>query len=122
MAGNDTTHASAQRDRGFSLVELLIVIVVLGVLASVTVFTVRGLTNRGEAATCSRELRGLASVQELYHADAREFGTAAELVAAERLRSNPVLFTITVAADGQGYRLDGVGTCVGITSTTGTPP
>ena len=32
-----------QKERGFTLVELLIVIVILGILATVTVFAVRGI-------------------------------------------------------------------------------
>ncbi len=33
-----------KQDKGFTLVELLIVIVILGILATVTVFAVRGIT------------------------------------------------------------------------------
>ena len=36
-----------KQDKGFTLVELLIVIVILGILATVTVFAVRGITDRG---------------------------------------------------------------------------
>ena len=35
------------QDKGFTLVELLIVIVILGILATVTVFAVRGITDPG---------------------------------------------------------------------------
>ncbi|MEI7619701.1 MAG: type II secretion system protein, partial [Actinomycetota bacterium] len=34
--------SSGKKDKGFTLVELLIVIVILGILATVTVFAVRG--------------------------------------------------------------------------------
>ena len=37
-----------EAEQGFSLVELLIIIVILGILATVTVFAVRGLSDRGE--------------------------------------------------------------------------
>ena len=36
------------QDKGFTLVELLIVIVILGILATVTVFAVRGITDKGQ--------------------------------------------------------------------------
>ncbi|MCU1388757.1 MAG: hypothetical protein JWL72_2095, partial [Ilumatobacteraceae bacterium] len=36
---------SSKKDKGFTLVELLIVIVILGILATVTVFAVRGITD-----------------------------------------------------------------------------
>jgi prepilin-type N-terminal cleavage/methylation domain-containing protein len=35
-----------KQDKGFTLVELLIVIVILGILATVTVFAVRGITDQ----------------------------------------------------------------------------
>ncbi len=37
-----------KQDKGFTLVELLIVIVILGILATVTVFAVRGITDQGQ--------------------------------------------------------------------------
>ena len=37
-----------KQDKGFTLVELLIVIVILGILATVTVFAVRGITDSGQ--------------------------------------------------------------------------
>ena len=37
-----------KKDKGFTLVELLIVIVILGILATVTVFAVRGITDKGQ--------------------------------------------------------------------------
>jgi general secretion pathway protein G len=47
------------QDKGFTLVELLIVIVILGILATVTVFAVRGITDKGQENACSVELRTL---------------------------------------------------------------
>ena len=37
-----------KQDKGFTLVELLIVIVILGILATVTVFAVRGIADKGQ--------------------------------------------------------------------------
>jgi prepilin-type N-terminal cleavage/methylation domain-containing protein len=42
-------------DLGFSLVELLIVLVILGILAAVVVLAVRGIVNDGDSAACKSE-------------------------------------------------------------------
>lgn len=51
---------------GFSLIELLIVIVILGVLATVVVFSVRGITDNGQNSACSTDARTLATAVEAY--------------------------------------------------------
>lgn len=55
-------------ENGFTLVEVLIVIVILGILASVVVFAVRGLSNRGEDAACGTDARVLSTAAEVYFA------------------------------------------------------
>ena len=57
-----------KQDKGFTLVELLIVIVILGILATVTVFAVRGITDTGQANACDVEQRTLDTAIESYYA------------------------------------------------------
>lgn len=61
----------SRREAGFSLVELLVVIVVLGILAAVVVFSVRGLTDRGELSSCAEDRRILETAAESYFAQHR---------------------------------------------------
>jgi prepilin-type N-terminal cleavage/methylation domain-containing protein len=62
------------RADGFSLVELLIVIVVLGILAAVVVFAVRSITDKSQENSEATDLRTLETANEAYWL---EFGTNA---------------------------------------------
>lgn len=57
------------QDKGFTLVELLIVIVILGILATVTVFAVRGITDKGKTNSCDVEARTILTAGEAFYAD-----------------------------------------------------
>jgi general secretion pathway protein G len=59
---------SNKQDKGFTLVELLIVIVILGILATVTVFAVRGITDQGKKSTCDSDKKTLEVAVEAYYA------------------------------------------------------
>jgi len=57
-----------KQDKGFTLVELLIVIVILGILATVTVFAVRGITDQGQTSACETDQRTLQTAVETWFA------------------------------------------------------
>ena len=65
---NIETEMPQKKDKGFTLVELLIVIVILGVLATVTVFAVRGITNQGQTSACAADKKTLEVATESYFA------------------------------------------------------
>jgi prepilin-type N-terminal cleavage/methylation domain-containing protein len=62
-----------RRDRGFTLVELLIVIVILGILATVTVFAVRGITDKGTENSCLTEQKTYETAMAAYYVDFNAF-------------------------------------------------
>ncbi|MEO7904513.1 MAG: prepilin-type N-terminal cleavage/methylation domain-containing protein [Candidatus Saccharimonadales bacterium] len=55
--------------RGFTIVELLIVIVVIGILATITVVAYKGVQQRANIAVAQSDLRAIAAQMELYKAD-----------------------------------------------------
>jgi prepilin-type N-terminal cleavage/methylation domain-containing protein len=56
------------RDEGYTLVELLVVIVILGILAAVVVFAVSGITNKGTSNPCAIEVRTVNTALQAFYA------------------------------------------------------
>jgi len=60
---------SKNQDKGFTLVELLIVIVILGILATVTVFAVSGISSGAQETACDAERNTMQTAAQAYFAD-----------------------------------------------------
>ena len=85
-------------EQGFTLVELLIVIVILGILAGIVVFAVGNLTSNAQTNACATEKSTIVSADEAYKAQNGSYTDTAGLVAAGLLKSTPAGYTI----DGSG--------------------
>src|SRR3954470_19525968 len=58
----------AREEGGFTLIELMIVIVILGVLAGIVLFAVGGITDRGTSAACKTDVSTIQTGVEAYYA------------------------------------------------------
>ncbi len=66
MESVDPSSHHQRCDRGFTLVEILVAIVIIGILATVTVFAVRGIQDRGEVASCRTDSRVVTQAADVY--------------------------------------------------------
>ena len=109
--------AVSAEESGFTLVELLIVISILGILAGIVVFSVAGITDDGTVAACKTEKAILSAAQEAYYAkDAAPKNYAANVAALQGAgllgADAPTYATTTgTAAPGSTYTVSGGTTC-----------
>ena len=93
------------KDRGFTLVELLIVIVILGVLAAVTVFAVRGITDEGEDSARKADEKIVVKAEEAHLALHGAYTNEAGLVTAGLLTEQSKLHDVNVLSGGADYEV-----------------
>ena len=85
-------------ERGFTLVELLIVIVILGILAGIVVFAVGNLTNSAQSNACAQEKSTIVTADEAYKAQNNgSYTDTSGLVSAGLLKSTPTYYTINAS-------------------------
>ena len=78
-----------KQDKGFTFVELLIVIVILGILATVTVFAVRGITQDAQTNSCSTERRTIETAIEAFNANNQADATSIADLVPDYLKDDP---------------------------------
>lgn len=105
-----------KQEKGFTLVELLIVIVILGILATVTVFAVRGITDTGQQNACDVEQRTLTTSIEAYYAQNQsDPADAAALVSSGLLQEAPAsadwTFNAATATTSASFTPNATGKC-----------
>ena len=86
-------------ESGFTLVELLVVIVILGVLAGIVVFAVSGITNNSTKSACKSDVATSQTAEDAYYAQNNAYVTIPALVTAKLLRAAPTLTGYTFQAD-----------------------
>ena len=91
--------AIRRSDSGFTLTELLIVIVILGVLTGIVVFAVGQFSNRGEISACKAAMKTTEVAIESYRANSPTGTLPADMAALipNYLRNHPTTTNYTIA-------------------------
>src|SRR6476620_12579960 len=83
--------------KGFTLVELLVVIVILGILAAVVVFAVGGSTDKAQTSACKAEKSAVETAVEAYRASVGTYPTnVSSMIGGSNafLRAAPAYYTV----------------------------
>lgn len=113
---NKRVDEGLRRPNGFTLVELLVVVVILGVLAAVVVFAIGGITDRGQLSADKADVTAMEIAEEhAYAASAALSGsptyvTETQLVTSNMMRSVSTRHDICLRSDAKDYFVDLAGT------------
>jgi prepilin-type N-terminal cleavage/methylation domain-containing protein len=93
-----------KQDKGFTLVELLIVIVILGILATVVVFAVAGVTDKAKGNACATTEKTLLTAVESARADnSIAVGSHPTLAQVEEYVTDPAIVDAAAGVGVWGY-------------------
>lgn len=73
MSANAATRRSRRAERGFTLVEIMVVVVIIGLLAAIIGPQLLGQVDRGTLTRVKSDLRGIESALHLYYLDNGRF-------------------------------------------------
>lgn len=79
-----------RNEKGFTLVELMIVIIILAVLTGIAVPSYMALRNRARESATESEMKNIATALELHQADLEDYPTTAEGLALLSAYMDPV--------------------------------
>lgn len=113
------TQKKSSRPSGFTIVELLIVIVVIAILAAISIVAYTGIQNRARASEVSSALSQAKKKLELYKVDNSTYPTSGNLASAG-VTSNDGSFQYT--SDGSTFCLTATSGTVSYTATNTTTP
>lgn len=117
--GQPTALPSRHASQGFTIVELLIVIVVIAILAAVTIVSYNGVQQRARTATVLSDLNGAAKTLSL--ANITNSAYPVDLTTAKLKASNGTAYQYTYTAADNSYCLTAINSTIAYMSSSSNP-
>jgi type IV pilus assembly protein PilA len=107
MQTSASRRAGITDEDGFTLIEVLVVIIIIGILAAIAIPVFLNQRQKGYDATAKSDLRNLANFEEIYLNDSGRYGTIAEIQSSEQglAVSSSVTLTVVDYVGHNGYCL-----------------
>ena len=90
--------------RGFTLIEVLIVVVVIGILAAIAIPRFAATKDKAKLASVKTDVRGAEIAEEAYFSDYKKYGTLAQLRSASKYSLSSGN-TMKITASTSGYTI-----------------
>jgi prepilin-type N-terminal cleavage/methylation domain-containing protein len=107
------------KTRGFTIIELLVVVVIIGLLASIAIPKFSATKDKSKMASVRSDLRNVMTAQEAYFADFNAFGDLGQLQAASNFNLSPGnTGLVTTGASGYTATIENQSIVTGLTQCT----
>jgi prepilin-type N-terminal cleavage/methylation domain-containing protein len=106
----------AQKQKGFTIVELLIVVVVIAILASITIVAYNGIQSRTRMSGISSEMRNVVTKLQEFNAKVGSYPANATDLESSNMQINPTFFV--ASSNRYVYCRSADGTNAGIVAST----
>ena len=93
------------RKSGFTIVELLIVIVVIGILAAISIVAYNGIQNRANDMVVKQDLASLAKRYEMFKVDNYSYPTSASDLSALNFKASKGAYYTNITGTNHSYNL-----------------